>query len=79
MFGKEKIQMEMEKLKRAEEIILDAISRDDLTILEAQIMVYDLLNVAELLVRLEEVLKTIKKDTGEQKAFKKMRRNDDND
>lgn len=79
MFGKEKILMEMEKLKRAEEIILDAISRDDLTILEAQIMVYDLLNVAELLVRLEEVLKTIKKDTGEQKEFKKMRRNDDND
>lgn len=79
MFGKEKILMEMEKLKRAEEIILDAISRDDLTILEAQIMVYDLLNVAELLVRLEEVLKTIKKDAGEQKAFKKMRRNDDND
>jgi hypothetical protein len=79
MFGKEKILMEMEKLKRAEEIILDAISRDDLTILEAQIMVYDLLNVADLLVRLEEVLKTLKKDTNEQKTFKKMRRNDDND
>lgn len=79
MFGKEKILMEMEKLKRAEEIILDAISRDDLSILEAQIMVYDLLNVADLLVRLEEVLKTLKKDTNEQKTFKKMRRNDDND
>lgn len=77
MFGKEKIQMEMEKLKRAEEIILDAISRDDISILEAQMMVYDLLNIADLLARLGEVLKTLKKDTGEQKTFKKMRRNDD--